>query len=268
MLNTNNFFAFQRCRLIIKLDMPRLKFGIAFKRLDFAGFPNYCIDRHGTVYNINGMKPLKQQKSKKGYMYVHLRHKGKDAFKQVHRLVAQAFLPDFRPELEVNHKNCNRAENSISNLEMLTHRENQLYSAIPKKYRAVVQYSKSGEYIAEYPSQKHASEATGVASRHISSCCTGKIKSAGGYVWKHKDGKEYPKMQTVTRGLMIGKYDLDGNIIATYTTALAAAKSVGADGGSITAVIKGDYKTLHGYQWRAGKTLPMVIPPFKRKNAR
>jgi len=38
-----------------------------------------------------------------------------------------------------------------------------------------------------YPSVKEASEATGVPSSNISACCSGRLKSAGGYLWEHAD---------------------------------------------------------------------------------
>ena len=52
----------------------------------------------------------------------------------------------------------------------------------------VIQYSKSGEFIAEYYSLKEASRQTGCNLGHICSCCRGERKSTGGYLWKYKNG--------------------------------------------------------------------------------
>ena len=49
----------------------------------------------------------------------------------------------------------------------------------------VLQYSKSGEFIAEYPSTKEAERRTRCSHGNISSCCKGKRKSAGGFIWKY-----------------------------------------------------------------------------------
>ena len=50
----------------------------------------------------------------------------------------------------------------------------------------VLQYSKNGEFIAEYPSTKEAERQTGCNQGHICHCCKGKYKSTGGFIWKYK----------------------------------------------------------------------------------
>ena len=56
---------------------------------------------------------------------------------------------------------------------------------IPSKQ--VLPFSKSGEFIAEYPSIMEASRQTGCYQQHICKCCKGKRKSAGGFIWKYKE---------------------------------------------------------------------------------
>ena len=51
----------------------------------------------------------------------------------------------------------------------------------------VLQYSKSGEFIAEYPSIKEAEKQTGCHQSQICECCKGKRKSAGGFIWRYKE---------------------------------------------------------------------------------
>ena len=50
----------------------------------------------------------------------------------------------------------------------------------------VAQYTKKGELIRIWYSQKQASEATGISQANISACCNGKIKTAGGYRWSFR----------------------------------------------------------------------------------
>lgn len=52
--------------------------------------------------------------------------------------------------------------------------------------KPVLQFSKSGELIAEYPSAHEAERQTGCYQTHICKCCKGKLKSTGGYIWKYK----------------------------------------------------------------------------------
>ena len=53
--------------------------------------------------------------------------------------------------------------------------------------KPILQFSKDGELIAEYPSEMEASRQTGCNNSHIGSCCKGERKSAGGFIWKYKE---------------------------------------------------------------------------------
>ena len=66
------------------------------------------------------------------------------------------------------------------------HRKHMSESTTSKK--PVLQFSKTGEFIAEYPSEMEAERKTGCYLAHISKCCKGKRKSTGGYIWKYKEG--------------------------------------------------------------------------------
>ena len=64
--------------------------------------------------------------------------------------------------------------------------ENKKKISESKGVNGILQFSKSGEFIAEYPSIMEASRQTGCNNSHISSCCKGKRKSCGGYIWEYK----------------------------------------------------------------------------------
>ena len=57
-----------------------------------------------------------------------------------------------------------------------------------KGVNGILQYSKDGEFIAEYTSVREAERQTGCHHGHICKCCKGKLKSTGGYIWKYKEG--------------------------------------------------------------------------------
>ena len=136
----------------------------------------------------------------KGYLYVQLSKEGKASPKHVHRLVAEAFIenPDNKPT--VNHKNGNKSDNAVDNLEWTTYTENNIHSvrvlgnnkqieySIKK---AVIQYDLKGNFIAEYPSYREAQRQTGISA--IDVVCRGdrqkgrKQKTAGGFIWKYKE---------------------------------------------------------------------------------
>ena len=81
---------------------------------------------NGTVRKLKG-KILKPLKDKNGYQYVYLAKSGSQKFKFVHRLVAEAFLGDAE-SLEVNHIDGDKSNNSVTNLEWITHKDNIVHS--------------------------------------------------------------------------------------------------------------------------------------------
>lgn len=87
------------------------------------GYPNYSIDECGNIFNRDG-KRLKPCRNKKGYLKVYLYNDSGRKCMSVHRLVAQAFIPNPNNLPEVNHKDTNKNNNVVSNLEWCTGSEN------------------------------------------------------------------------------------------------------------------------------------------------
>lgn len=139
-----------------------------------------------TAYNGRGVahrKPhvMKQGKRAGDYRFVKLSdgHGGKK-LKAVHRLVAEAFLPNPDDLPEVNHIDENPANNAVSNLEWCTRQYNIEYSkGIP-----LSQYDLEGEKLAEYSSTATASRMAGISRRAIENAINGWSRTAGGYIWR------------------------------------------------------------------------------------
>ena len=64
--------------------------------------------------------------------------------------------------------------------------EHRKHLSEAKGINGILQFSKDGEFIAEYPSIMEASRQTGCYQSHIGSCCKGNRKSTGGYIWRNK----------------------------------------------------------------------------------
>lgn len=90
-------------------------------------FPNYFVTEDGDIYNSKGLK-LKKQVNIDGYFVVNIYNESGEFHKRLCRLVAEAYLSDYSDDLVVNHKDLNKQNDHISNLEMVTTLENTRHS--------------------------------------------------------------------------------------------------------------------------------------------
>ncbi len=144
--------------------------------------------------------PILKTRICRGYERVTIYKNGKRKDFQVHRLVADAFIPNPDNKPQVNHIDGNKLNNVVENLEWVTRSENQLHAKRtgldpmirnnPIQSKPVDMYSTDGVFLKTYASATEAERKTGINQGCISRCCAGKrgYKSAGGYVWKFNSG--------------------------------------------------------------------------------
>lgn len=123
-------------------------------------FTKYEVSDQGEIRNIKTKRILKPSKCANGYLQVHLRRDNKTHFKYVHRLVAEAFLEG---EGEVNHLDGNSSNNSIHNLEWVTHKENIRHSykqlnRTPPRGRVIIRVQYLNGEIKEFNGVKECAD--------------------------------------------------------------------------------------------------------------
>lgn len=159
----------------------------------------YQVSNNGMVRNKKTGHLLTPQEDKKGYLRVRLSLHDKKATAKLHRLVATAFLdnPDNKPQ--VNHKDTNKKNNCVGNLEWVTNGENQLHAyqtglnyvtgRAGRKKRPVCKINLlNGEIIKEYSSLAEAGIKNDIKSSNICKVLSGERKSCGGFGWRYKKG--------------------------------------------------------------------------------
>lgn len=127
---------------------------------------------------------IKPGATPKGYLFVQLSSGSEICTKRVNRLVAEAFIPNPKNLPVVNHKDKDRANNSVANLEWCTVEYNNRYSCT----KAVLQFDRNGKFIAAWDAVSDASRATGINAGNIVQCCKGnKYKTVGNFIWRYKE---------------------------------------------------------------------------------
>ena len=149
------------------------------------------IVKRGTNYKPVAERLLKFGGKDKGSYYVILSKEGITYTKYVHRLVAEAFIPNPDNLPVVNHKDENPLNDVVTNLEWCTWSYNNSYNNLRKraalnKRKPILQYSSDGKFIREWSHAREAAESLGLNKRAIYECCAGRSKTSGGYIWKQK----------------------------------------------------------------------------------
>ena len=173
------------------------------------------------LYQISNLGRLKSfRKKKDGYITSNVNKDGwyltvnlydelrRMKTKRIHVLVAEAFIGEITKGYHVHHKDGNKQNNRVDNLEIISPKKHRLETLAQKpdlykgmnnynrftRPKHIQQYDLDGNFIAEYANAHIASDLTGVCQRNILQVANGTIyrngkvrKQAGGFVWKTKE---------------------------------------------------------------------------------
>lgn len=171
---------------------------------DVVGFEGlYWVSNHGAVKN--GRKILRATATRTDYKEVHIQKGNYKNTARVHRLVAEAFIPNPENKREVNHKDGDKLNNHANNLEWVTSKENREHSIrvlgnpAPPKQRLFgtahhnsrqLAQSRDGIDIAYYESMQAVRRA-GYWPDDVKLVCDGKRELNRGYKWRYITKEEY-----------------------------------------------------------------------------
>lgn len=159
---------------------------------------------NGRRWNSKILQQAFYQSNNSGYYNVFLCKNGKTKRYLVHRLVAQAFIPNPDNLPQINHKDENTKNNCVDNLEWCTCQYNVSYGSLPNKQAEnirknnnlqksvvarkipVLQFSIDGIFIKRYDSACDAGRILNINHNGIRLCAIGKYKTSAGYVWKYE----------------------------------------------------------------------------------
>lgn len=143
------------------------------------------------MYSNKTRRVLKSSCNGGGYQHVVLRLEGRSVDKYVHRLVAEEYLDNPRGLREVNHKDGDKANNHVDNLEWVSSSRNKVHAVETglRTLKSVSQHGLDGALIRAYPSAKSAEGITGINRKLIRGCCNGSKKTSHGFIWRYEDTK-------------------------------------------------------------------------------
>ena len=221
----------------------------------------YKVSNKGSIYEEPRGIIMEPYILNSGYAKVYLR-KPISEDRLVHRLVAEAFIPNEENKEQVNHIDGNKLNNSVDNLEWTTASENVNHNKVLGRLdthtaraelnkvqsKAVNQLDiETGKVIATYNTIREASKATGSQDGKITMVCQGKRKSHNGYSWEYVN-KEHLKTQVKTK---IKRVDTETGEETIYNSISDASLAIGKNRSVFTNHFKkkGNPFSMWGSTW-------------------
>ncbi len=224
-------FQFEKSNLFKMIEEEKEEWRI----IPIPGNDIYQASYLGQIRNKNTKRILKKPITEGGYEKVCLYLENGRKLHLVHRLIAFAFIPNPNNFPEVNHKDRNKTNNRVENLEWVTRSMNMKHCVETGKnhYKRAVWRRDPKREVTIFDSITEAAKLTGCNAGSISNCLSGKTKTAGGFEWGYvkekikearkdiafREIKDYPRYQIYNNGQIYTKkrnHYLKSSIIKGY----------------------------------------------------
>lgn len=211
------------------------------------------IRKDGKKYHVKGYV-LKQYKNSRGYTYITFGVNNKTVTLRVHRLVAICFIPNPENLPEVNHIDCNRANNNVDNLEWCSHEYNMTYReehGIALNCSVFAVNLKTSK-VLYFESQHEASRELGISVQNINGVLKGRKKQTGGY-WFTEDESEITeeKIQKIRNNMYffggVIAVSLETRKVLYFESQAKASHQLQIEAKLINKVLKKRQKTTNDY---------------------
>ena len=216
---------------------------------------HYYITNTGELYNSSTKNWLQGQISKNGYRTYHISIDGIKKRLYAHRMVAETYLPTKDYNLEVNHKDGNKLNNTVENLEWVTSKQNKIH-AIENNLRdntlvKVYCFDKNKKLVCVYPSISAACQVNHYNDSWLREQLNREVKTLShGYYWSKTEDNSFETKKVNGIGKKIGQYTIDGKLINTFESRNACARELGYDKKRLGECCNGKIKTYRGYVFK------------------
>ena len=220
-------------------------------------------------------KIMCQYVAKTGYILISLTdYDGSSKSYRVHKLLAEAFLPNPENKKTVDHLNGDKTDNRLENLRWATQKEQEetikrlgskkiKEGAAHAQSKTVYHYDLRGNYLATYGSCGEASRKTGFSSSQINKVCTKQFDFLNDYVFSYTElpkewfNREFRDRKRKKKEVI--QYDLNGVEIKRHFNATEAAEEVGSCHSNVHYACIGRIKTCMGYIWKYAEDVEASI---------
>ena len=240
-----------------------------------SDYPEYEISTMGRIkYPIRkGSKPYSKRitsggSSGDGYKTFEVRNCKGVKKTTIHRLMAKTFIPNPNEYKIVNHKDGNKKNNNIDNLEWCTRSHNTQHAYdndLISGKRKIYQLDVNNNIIKEWDTIKDAYETYKLSRTAINAVLSGKTKTSGGYYWCYKEEYDVNKEKHTmydTNKIKIKQLDKETNkLIKIWNSSSEASKFIAKENNSsikaiksnISQCIRGERKSCQGFKWEYNK---------------
>lgn len=170
--------------------------------------------------------------------------------KDMHRIVAEIFIPNPENKKYVNHKNGNKNDYSIENLEWVTCQENSKHAIetklidINSRKKKIYIYKTTGEFVKEVLGSEEAYNITGCSKSMIANILKGVRKSSNGFTFRREKIEIKPFLpKKAKRKVLV--YKVNGEFVGEFESVSKARKELNIF--NIFKCLSGEYKQVNGY---------------------